>query len=110
VGQFGVASGKVTGVKGSKVTVKETDPRTKKSSSVVVTLTGATTFTERQSATATDLAVGKCASSFGSADTTGAVTATSITISTPGANGCTSGFGGFGGFRGGGAPGSAAGA
>jgi hypothetical protein len=94
-GQFAVASGSVTAVKGSKVTVKETDPASKKTSDVVVTLTSSTTFTERQSAAASDLAVGKCASSFGTADTTGAVTATSITISTPGANGCTSGFGGF---------------
>ncbi len=112
-GQFGLASGSVTGVKGSKVTVKETNPTTKKSSSVVVTLTSSTAFTERQSASATNLAVGKCASSFGSADSTGAVTATSITLSTPGANGCSSGFGGFGGFRGGaggGPPGGAPGA
>jgi hypothetical protein len=46
----------------------------------------------------------------GAADSTGAVTARSITISTPGANGCTTGFGGFGGFRGGaGGPGGAGG-
>ncbi len=106
-GQFAAASGSVTGVTGSKVTVKEVNPRTKKSSSVVVTLTSTTSFSERESAAATDLAVGKCASSFGSADSTGAVTATSITISTPGANGCTTGFGGFGG---GAAPGGPAGA
>jgi hypothetical protein len=36
----------------------------------------------------------------GSASTTGAITAQSISLSTPGASGCTSGFGGF---RGGGA-------
>lgn len=99
-GQFGVASGSVTAVKGSKVTVKETDPASKKTSNVVVTLTSSTTFTDRQSALTSDLAVGKCASSFGSVDTTGAVTATSITISTPGTGGCTSGFGGFRGAAG----------
>jgi hypothetical protein len=109
-GQFAAASGPVTRVAGSKVTIKETDPRTKKSLSVVVTLSSSTTFSERQSAAATDLAVGKCASSFGSADSTGAVTASSITISSPGANGCTTGFGGFGGRAAGGAPGGPAGA
>jgi len=107
-GQFGAASGPVTAVNGSAVTVSETDPSTKKVSSVVVTLTSSTTFTERQSAAATDLAVGKCANAVGTADTTGAVTARSITISTPGANGCTTGFGRSGG--GGAVPGGSAGA
>jgi hypothetical protein len=103
----------VTGVNGSTVTVSETDPRTKKASSVVVTLTSTTTFTQRTTAAASDLAVGKCATAVGTADTTGAVTARSITISTPGANGCTTGFGGFrggAGGAGGAAPGGAAGA
>jgi Domain of unknown function (DUF5666) len=96
-GQFGAASGPVTAVNGSTVTLNETNPTTKKVSSVVVTLASSTAFTERQSAAATDLAVGKCANAVGTADTTGAVTARSITISTPGANGCTTGFGRFGG-------------
>jgi hypothetical protein len=68
-------------------------------------------FTERTTAAATDLAVGKCATAIGTADSTGAVTARSITISTAGANGCTTGFGGFrGGSGGGGAPGGTSGA
>jgi hypothetical protein len=46
------------------------------------------------------LAVGKCVQALGSADTTGAITATSISISTPGANGCSSGFGRRGGAAG----------
>jgi len=75
---------------------------------VVVTFTSSTTFTQRAAATAADLAVGKCATAFGTADSTGAVTARSITISTPGPSGCTTGFGRFGGAggSGGGAPGS----
>ncbi len=110
-GRFGAASGSVTAVDGSELTVSETGPSTKKTTSVVVTLTSTTTFTERQPAAASDLAVGKCANAVGSADSTGAVTARSITISTPVANGCTAGFGRFGGFRGGaGAAGSAGGA
>jgi len=106
-GNFGAASGAVTSVSGDAVTISEKNPRTAATSSVVVTLTSATTFTQRTTASSSDLAVGKCANAFGPADSTGAVTASSITISTPGPNGCTSGFG----FRGAGAgaPGAAAG-
>ena len=75
---------------------------------MVVTLTSTTTFTQRTTASSTDLAVGKCATAIGTADSTGAVTARSITISTPGASGCTAGFGGFRGGAGGGAPGRGA--
>ncbi|HEX3981529.1 MAG TPA: DUF5666 domain-containing protein [Acidimicrobiales bacterium] len=92
---FGAASGSVTAVNGSTVTVSEANPQTKKTSSVVVTLTPSTTYTQHTTAAASDLAVGKCATAVGTADTTGAVTARSITISTPGANGCSTGFGGF---------------
>ena len=100
-GQFGAASGVVTAVNGSAVTINETNPTTKAASSVAVTLTSTTTFTTTGTASSTDLAVGKCARANGSADTTGAITAQSITISTPGPNGCTSGFGGFRGGGGG---------
>jgi hypothetical protein len=100
-GSFGAASGSVTSVNGLAVTITETNPSTKATSSVVVTLTAATTFTTTGSASPTDLAVGKCARANGSADSTGAIAARSITISTAGANGCTSGFGGFRGAGGG---------
>jgi hypothetical protein len=109
-GNFGAASGQVTAVNGSAVTVSETNPQTKATTSVVVTLTASTTFTQRETASSSDLAVGKCAQARGSASTTGAITATAITISTPTANGCSSGFGGFRGGAGGagaGAPPSA---
>ena len=92
-GTFGRASGSVTAVSGSTVTVSEKSPVTQKTSSVPVTLTASTTYTTPASASASDLAVGKCARAIGTADSTGAIAATSITISTPGANGCTSGFG-----------------
>jgi hypothetical protein len=62
-----------------------------------VTTTAATTYTKTVSASAKDLAVGKCVTAIGSADDTGAVTATAI-ISQPAVNGdCAGGFGGFGG-------------
>jgi hypothetical protein len=102
-GQFGAASGSVTAVNGSSVTVNETDPRTQKTSSVVVTLTSTTTYTSTQTSSPSALVVGQCARAVGSSSTTGAVTAQSITVSAPGANGCTTGFGGF---RGGPGPGS----
>jgi hypothetical protein len=100
----------VTAAGGSTVTISESNPTTKQTTSVVVTLTSSTTFTLRTSATPSDLAVGKCAQAVGTADSTGAVTAQTITISTPGANGCTSGFGGFRGRPGGTAGGSSTGA
>jgi Domain of unknown function (DUF5666) len=105
-GQFGAASGQVTAVSGSTATVSEVNPSTKATSSVVITLTASTTYTERTSATAADLAVGQCATAIGTADSTGAVTARSISLSQPVSGSCTSGFGGFGRFGGGGgAPG-----
>jgi hypothetical protein len=103
-GQFGAASGQVTAVSGSTATVGEVNPSTKATSSVVITLTASTTYTERTSATSSDLAVGKCATAIGTADSTGAVTARSISISQPVSGSCTTGFGGFG-RGGGGAPG-----
>ncbi len=101
-GQFGAASGSVTAVNGSAVTVNETNPRTQKTASVVVTLTASTTFTTTQGASSSALVVGQCARAIGSASTTGAITAQTITVSAPGPNGCTSGFG----FRGGAGAGS----
>ena len=73
-GDFGAASGMVTAVNGSTVTVNETNPQTSKATSVTVTLTSSTTYTENQSATSNDLAVGKCAQAVGSSSSTGAIT------------------------------------
>jgi hypothetical protein len=55
------------------------------------------------------LAVGDCVSAFGSASTTGAVTATTVRITSTGGKTCTAGFGGGfggGGFAGGGTSGA----
>jgi hypothetical protein len=55
------------------------------------------------------LAVGDCVSAFGPASTTGAVTATTVRITSTGGKTCTTGFGGGfggGGFGGGGASGA----
>jgi len=125
-----IASGKVTGVSGSTVSVSGVDispgsfARTKSRSSnssktskpvapktenLKITTSGSTTLSSTQSAAATDLAVGDCVSAFGPAATNGAVTATTVRITSTGGASCTSGFGGGGGFFrggvGGGAPG-----
>ena len=107
-GSFGAATGQVTAVSGSVVTVSGTDPRTQKATTVTVTLTGTTTFTTTATATPAAIAVGQCARAVGTAGTTGAITATSLTLSQPTNGTCTSGFGFRGGF--GGAPGGAGGA
>lgn len=103
-GSFGAASGLVTAVNGSSVTVQESNPQTGSTSSVTVTLTGSTSYSEVQSATTSALVVGQCARAFGSSDSTGAIAAQSITVSSPSSNGCSSGNG----FPGG--PGGAGGA
>ena len=79
-----------------------TNPTTKVVTAKTVDVSGTTTYTQTLAAAAIDLAVGKCVQAIGPADTTGAVTATSISITSPGPNGCTGGFrGGAGGFGGG---------
>jgi hypothetical protein len=61
---------------------------------VVVTTTAATTYTKTVSAAAKDLAVGLCVTALGSANDTGAITA-SLIASQPPVNGeCTGGLGG----------------
>jgi len=118
-----IASGKVTGVSGSTVSVtgfdispgsfarptaadsskssKSSKPVAPKTESLKLTTSGATTVTATQSAAATDLAVGDCVTAFGPAATNGAVSATTVRITSTGGATCTSGFGG-GFFRGGG--------
>lgn len=98
-GSFGAASGMVTAVSGSTVTVQETTPQGE--TPVAVTLTSSTTYSQTQSASASVLVVGQCARAFGTSSSTGAIAADSITVSSPGSNGCSSG-GGFPGGPGGG--------
>lgn len=86
------AVGTVASVSGSTFVVTEANRRTGATSSVTVTVGASTTYTQVASASATDLAVGKCVRAIGPADTTGAITARSITISTAGASGCSAGL------------------
>jgi hypothetical protein len=73
---------------------------------VSVTLNSSTTYSKEEAATASNLAPGDCVTAGGSLDSTGAVTATNIRITSTGGKTCASGFGGFGGFGG---PGGAGG-
>lgn len=106
-------SGLVTAVSGSSFTVESVSfgagpgagaaggtaspGATPTTSPVTVTTTAATTYTKTVSASSKDLSVGQCVTAIGSANDTGAVTATVI-ASQPAVNGeCAGGFGGFGG-------------
>ena len=83
----------------SSKTAKPVAPKTE---NLKITTSGSTTLTSTQSAAATDLAVGDCVTAFGPAATNGAVTATTVRITSTGGASCTGGFGGGGFFRGGG--------
>lgn len=93
--QFGT-SGQVTAVSGDTITVT---PSTRPGASattapVAVTTTGSTVYLKTAAATAGDVKVGECATALGKADSTGAVTATAVSLR-PATNGeCTTGFGG----------------
>jgi hypothetical protein len=121
-----IASGKVTAVNGSTLTVSgisispgsfagrgkpasESNSKTKapakpKAQTLKVTTTSSTPVNTSQSVTSGDLAVGDCVSAFGPAATNGSVTATTVRITSTGGGDCTGGFPGGGGFfgRGGG--------
>jgi hypothetical protein len=120
-----IATGKVTGVSGSSVSLsgtllsqlfrsssssksakKPTAPKTQK---LKVTTSTSTTLSETQSTTATAVAVGDCVTAFGPASSTGAVTATTVRITSTGGQSCSTGFGGFGGGRFGGPGGGGSG-
>ena len=67
---------------------------------ITVTLGTSATVTQTVSATSAAAVVGQCATAIGPANNVGAITAQSITISTPGPTGCRAGFGGRGNFNG----------
>jgi hypothetical protein len=93
------AVGSVAAVNGSTFTVHGSGRPAGSTSAApatdtTVTVTGSTTFTKTISATSSVLAVGDCIAAIGPTDDTGAVTATSISVSQPGPKGCALGFGG----------------
>jgi hypothetical protein len=82
---------------------KPAKPKLTKTTSKV-TFATSTTFSETMSATSAALAVGQCVTALGPAGTTGAITATTISVRPAPSTGCVSftGGGGFGGRFGGG--------
>lgn len=94
--------GEVSAVSGSGFTVSSDGDD---AADVTVTVTGDTTYTKTAKATAAAVTTGVCVTARGDSDDTGAVTATSISVSEPVDGECTGGFA-FGGR--GGAPGGTA--
>jgi len=115
LGSIAIASGKVTTVNGSTISVsgidvspgsfaqptKNNKPSTPKTENLKITTSGSTTVSATQSTSPTALAVGDCVSAFGPAASNGAVTASTVRITSTGGASCAAGFGG-GAFRGGG--------
>jgi hypothetical protein len=111
---FAIASGKVTAVSGSTVSLSGTllsqlfnrtsagskapkRPTAQKTQKLKITVGKSATLSETQTTTSSALAVGDCVSAFGTASSTGAITATTVRISSTGGKTCSTGFGGFGG-------------
>lgn len=105
----GATAGLVTAVDGSTIIVESTgapgagDATT---TTATVTVDDATTFTRTVAADATAIAVGRCVTAQGEADSSGQVAATSLTLSDATDDGCSTGFSGRGGAGFPGAPGS----
>jgi hypothetical protein len=89
----------------SKPTKSTTKPTAPKKQNLSVTVSSSTTLSQTQATTASSLAVGDCVSAFGQTASNGAVSATTVRITSSGGKTCTTGFGGFGGGFGGGAGG-----
>ena len=110
---MGFASGKVTAVSSGAMTVTGfssaslSPPKSTKKGEVKkgsgsrpsfkttkskVALSSSTSYTETQSAASSDLAVGDCVTAAGSSNSTGAITASTIRITSTGNKSCTTGF------------------
>lgn len=74
-------AGQVAVVDGDVVTVSTTQPGAGEATTITVTLTDDTVVTTTEKASAAALDVGLCATARGDADTTGAITATAISLS-----------------------------
>lgn len=85
------AFGKVTTVTANGFTVQSDFGG--QTSTTTVTTTGSTTYMTTANATSAAVKQGACLQATGSADSTGAVTATRIALSQPVGGACTSGFG-----------------
>jgi uncharacterized protein DUF5666 len=79
----------------SAKTTKTARPVALKTTTVKIKLAASTTYTETQASAASTLAVGDCVTAFGSSSSTGAVTATTVRITSTGGQTCSPGFGRF---------------
>jgi hypothetical protein len=77
----------VTAVSGSTITVSTTSP-SGGSSTGKITVDGSTTFTIAKPATTAALVVNQCVAAAGKSDSSGNFAATTLAVTTPGANGC----------------------
>jgi hypothetical protein len=89
----GLANGKVSQLSGDTMAVLVIGRGGQSDTTDQVTLTASTSYTQTVTVSSTALKVGECVTAIGSTGATGAVSATRITLSTPGPNGCTTGFG-----------------
>jgi hypothetical protein len=118
-GSFAFASGKVTTIDDSTITVsgvlvtpgaapgprstkstkssKNTKSTPPKNETLKITTSGSTPVSATQQAASSDLAVGDCVSAVGPASSNGSVTATSVHITSTGGGSCMGGFARFGG-------------
>ncbi|MCK9902964.1 DUF5666 domain-containing protein [Frankia sp. Cpl3] len=92
----GRATGRVTAVSGSTITVSGVSFGSDDPVTYTVLVNGDTTYTRSVDATADALAVGRCAVVNGESDDTGAVTATRIALSEATNGVCALGFAGGG--------------
>ena len=104
---FGGAFGKITKVSSTGFTVESqgrptSSGTTGKTTDVTVVTSASTTYISTEKASSAAVKVGRCVTSRGKADDTGAIAATSIAVTDPVNGEC--GFAGFGGQRPGGQP------
>ena len=91
---FTSAFGTTTSIGNGSLTVKGTS--SSGSTTTTFSYDSTTSFTKVQSAKASSVTSGQCATAYGSSSSSGSVAASTITLRPPGPNGC-SGFGGGGG-------------
>lgn len=96
-GAAGAKKAKTASAKTKKSAASATKVPQLKKETFSVTVNSSTTYTENESATASNLAVGDCVTASGKTATNGTVTATVVRITSTGASSCTGGFGFFGG-------------
>jgi Domain of unknown function (DUF5666) len=93
-GRAAFANGTVSSVSGSTIVIAARQPGSNGATTDrSVTVDGSTKLTTQQATTASSLKVGLCVAAQGSADSTGAVTATSVRMSDPVNGQCQQGFG-----------------